>query len=155
MPYFSTVSNPKSWKSEEYSKKWIHNIPDFDNPQNHRRSTCKNSPGNTIVHRFLQSIWFPIQRENGANASSIGSFQKNCDHYNDDQQKHKSNGSLTWWRHELLQTCCWSLQRGTLASYMFIICLDYVPQTSIDLIKENGFKLKKKTQGSDNIVQKL
>ena len=27
---------------------------------------------------------------------------------------------------------------------MFIICLDYVLQTSIDLIKENGFIFKKK-----------
>ena len=31
----------------------------------------------------------------------------------------------------------------TLAPYLFIICLDYVLQTSIDLIKENGFTLKK------------
>ena len=31
-----------------------------------------------------------------------------------------------------------------LASYLFIICLDYVPRTSIDKIKENGFKLTKK-----------
>ena len=30
------------------------------------------------------------------------------------------------------------------ASYLFIICLDYVFQTSLDLIKENGFTLKKK-----------
>ena len=31
----------------------------------------------------------------------------------------------------------------TLASYLFIICLDYVLRTSIDKIKENGFKLTK------------
>ena len=31
----------------------------------------------------------------------------------------------------------------TLVSYMFIICLDYVFWTSIDLMKENGFKLAK------------
>ena len=35
------------------------------------------------------------------------------------------------------------LQRDTLAPYLFIICLDYVLQTSIDLIKENGSMLKK------------
>ena len=32
----------------------------------------------------------------------------------------------------------------TLAPYLFIICLDYVLRTSIDKIKENGFKLTKK-----------
>ena len=31
----------------------------------------------------------------------------------------------------------------TLAPYLFIICLDYVLRTSIDKIKENGFKLTK------------
>ena len=35
------------------------------------------------------------------------------------------------------------LQGDTLASYLFIICLDYVLRASIDLIKENGFTLKK------------
>ena len=35
------------------------------------------------------------------------------------------------------------LQGYTLASYLFIICLDYVLRTSIDLMKENGFALKK------------
>ena len=34
-------------------------------------------------------------------------------------------------------------QRGTLAPYLFIICLDYVLRTAIDKIKENGFKLIK------------
>ena len=33
------------------------------------------------------------------------------------------------------------LQGDTLAPYLFIICLDYVLRTSIDKIKENGFKL--------------
>ena len=35
------------------------------------------------------------------------------------------------------------LQGDTLAPYLFIICLDYVLRTSIDLIKENGFTLVK------------
>ena len=37
-----------------------------------------------------------------------------------------------------------ALQEDTIAPYLFIICLDYVLQTSIDIIKENGFTLKKK-----------
>ena len=36
------------------------------------------------------------------------------------------------------------LQEDTLASYIFMICLDYMLRTSIDKIKENGFKLTKK-----------
>ena len=35
------------------------------------------------------------------------------------------------------------LQRSTLAPYLFIICLHYVLRTSINKIKENGFKLTK------------
>ena len=35
------------------------------------------------------------------------------------------------------------LQGDTLAPYQFINCLDYVLRTSIDLMKENGFKLAK------------
>ena len=35
------------------------------------------------------------------------------------------------------------LQGDTLAPYLFIICLDYVLRTSIDKMKENGFKLTK------------
>ena len=34
-------------------------------------------------------------------------------------------------------------QGDTLATYLFIICLDYVLRTSIDKISENGFELKK------------
>ena len=36
------------------------------------------------------------------------------------------------------------LQGDMLAPYLFIICLDYVLTTSIDKIRENGFKLTKK-----------
>ena len=35
------------------------------------------------------------------------------------------------------------LQGDTLAPYLLIICLDYILQTSIDLMKENGFTLAK------------
>ena len=38
------------------------------------------------------------------------------------------------------------LQGDTLAPYLFIICLDYVLRTSIDKIKENGFKLTKESR---------
>ena len=35
------------------------------------------------------------------------------------------------------------LQEDTLAPYLFIICLDYVLRASIDIMKDNGFKLAK------------
>ena len=35
------------------------------------------------------------------------------------------------------------LQRDTLTPYLFIICLVFVFRTSIDLLKENGFTLRK------------
>ena len=35
------------------------------------------------------------------------------------------------------------LQGDTLAPYLFIICLDYVLRTSVDLMKDNGFKVAK------------
>ena len=38
------------------------------------------------------------------------------------------------------------LQGDTLALYLFIICLDYVLRTSIDLMKENGFLLAKESR---------
>ena len=48
------------------------------------------------------------------------------------------------------------LQEDTLASYLFIICLDYVRRTSIDLMKENGLKQAKQTNTdadyADNIA---
>ena len=34
------------------------------------------------------------------------------------------------------------LRKGTSVPYLFILCQDYILQTSIDLIKENGFTLK-------------
>ena len=36
------------------------------------------------------------------------------------------------------------LQGDTLAPYLFIICLDYVLRTSVDLMKENSFMQEKK-----------
>ena len=42
----------------------------------------------------------------------------------------------------LFDTIAGVLQRDTIATYLFIICLDYVLRTSIDLTKENGFTQK-------------
>ena len=47
------------------------------------------------------------------------------------------------------------LQGDILAPYLFIICLDYARQTSIDQIKENGFMVKKKPQEADYIQKNV
>ena len=39
------------------------------------------------------------------------------------------------------------LEGDTLAPYLFIICLDYILQTLIDLMKENGFLLARQEAG--------
>ena len=46
------------------------------------------------------------------------------------------------------------LQGDTLAPYLFIICLDYVLRMSSDLIKENGFMLKKKKKGKKQTLSR-
>ena len=47
------------------------------------------------------------------------------------------------------------LPGDTLALYLFIICLNFVFQTLIDLMKENGFTLKKKKQEADDTPHQL
>ena len=113
----------------------------------------KKSWGNTIICRFLQGIWFHSQRKDGANTSSIWSPQRNCYNYNDAQQKYECNGLLTC-NTDFFDIVAWVLQ----VPYIFIICLGYVFQTSIDLRKENGLTLKKAiskqypTDNTDDLV---
>ena len=66
-------------------------ITDSDNPPNQWRNTCKNYRNNFVVRRFLQSIWFHILREDGANTTSIWS-QRNSFSNNDAFKKYESSG---------------------------------------------------------------
>ena len=45
------------------------------------------------------------------------------------------------------------LQRDTLAQYLFIICVDYVLRTSIDMMKDNGFKLAKERSKKQKVTR--
>ena len=47
------------------------------------------------------------------------------------------------------------LQGDSLTSYLFILCLDYVLQTSIALIKENGFTLLGMGQGLEGVPRPI
>ena len=71
------------------------------------------------------------------------SLQKNCYHDNDALQNHKSNDHLPDGDTDFFDIVAGVLQEDMLALYLFIICQDYLLQMSIDLIKENGFTLKK------------
>ena len=110
-------------------------------PPKHRRSTCKNSQGNTTVCIFLKAFE-SIRRgkmEQILPANALPA--KNCYCYNHALQKHESNSSLKWWRHQFLWNCHWSFEGDTLELYLQIIFQDGVFSMSIDK-KEFVFTLK-------------
>ena len=63
---------------------------------------------------------------------------------------HSSNGDTDYF-----ETVAGVLQGVTLDAYLFIICLDYAIRISIDKIKHNGFKLKKKKKTDDTPHKQL
>ena len=91
---------------------------------NHWRSTCKKIRSNMIDCKFLRGIWFDTP-------------WKSCFTKTRNQWLVPLMMSLIFWH------CCWSLARDTLEPFLFIICLDYVQRMSVDLMKENGLRLKK------------
>ena len=95
---------------------------------------------------FLWGNQFYTQRRDGANTSIIWSSHQNCYCHNDALQKHKSNGSLTWWRYRLLWYCYWSLAKR----YISIIFVYTMPKLCTLIIISHG-----KRQEADNIPQKL
>ena len=84
MPY-SIISNVKSRKFFGKIKTDCIKI----DPQPHRfwlnsfKEYLQKSWDNSIVYRFLEGIWFHIQRKDGANTSSISFPQRNDYCYND------------------------------------------------------------------------
>ena len=56
----------------------------------------------------------------------------------------ESKSPLPRWRYRLLQRCNRCAVRRHIIPYLFIVCLDYqLLRTSIDKLKDNGFKLAK------------
>ena len=128
-----------------------------------RSCLCKKPRSNTIIHQFLQGIWFHTKREDGANTFHLLPPQRNCCRHNDKNTKVKvcsPDGDT-----EYFNIVAGLLQGDTLARYLFIIYLDYELKISIDLMKENSFKLAKErsrryavwtimdTDSADDIVQ--
>ena len=100
----------------------------------------KKPSGNNIICQLRQGLWLHTQREDGANTTCLLPTQINCCSHNDAIWKHENKILLPGWRQRLLLGM---LQGDTLASYLFIICLDYILRTSIDKMKGNSFKLTK------------
>ena len=105
---------------------------------------CAKKPwGNHIIRQLLQSIWFHTQRKMEQllltqslpkeTVTAIMMLYKNTK-----VKVHSLDGDTDYFI-----IVADVLQGDTLAPYLLIIFLDYVLRTSIDLLKENGFKLSK------------
>ena len=136
-------------KSEQFSKKSLLNFTDSDNPLDHRRSTSKNSWGDTTVRRFLQGIRFHTKRKDGANFTYIWCPPKNCYSYNVALQKHESNLSFNWWRHWFLRHCRW----GFAGRYIRILFIYTLPRLStLNILRSNKRKWFHTEKGKKQMI---
>ena len=74
--------------------------------------------------------------------SSLWSLQRNRRSHNDALRKHESKVRDPDVDSDFFDIVAGVLQGDTLSPYLFIIWLDYVLWTSINLMKENGFTLE-------------
>ena len=124
------------------SKKLLHKITDSVNLLNHW-TWSKEFRGNTTVLRFLQGIRFHTQKKDEPDTTSMWSSKgtittKTMLYKNMKATVHSPDGDTNFFN-----IVAGVLQGDTLASYLFIVSLDSILQTLIDLIKENGFLLKR------------
>ena len=95
-----------------------------------------------LVDRWREKF-APSQRLDGANSSRQRTTKETVEAiimlYRNTKVKVRSPDGDT----DYFDIVARELQGDTLAPYLFIICLDYVLRTSIDKVKENGFKLTK------------
>ena len=109
-------------------------IINFYSPFNSWRCTCKKPTGNIIICWLYLGLWLHSQTNNGANSSRLWPTNRN-------------DAMMLYRNTDYFDIVLGVLQGDTLAPYLFIIRLDYVLRTSIDKIKENGFKLTKGRSG--------
>ena len=133
----------------------IHNIPDPNNPSKYKRSSSKNLLA-TLLFLDSSKAFDSIHREKMEQIFLAYSFPKETLtaimmlYSNTKVHVHALDGDI-----DTYEIVAGVLQEGAFVPYQFIICLDYGLRTSIELIKENGFTLKKKKQGADDNLQKL
>ena len=138
MFYYATEWNPKLKKylgrTKMASEKSIHDIKSFDYPSN-SRYTCKNLEA-TISFVDFSKTFDSIHRRkmeqillaNGQLKETVAAIMMR--YKNTKVKVRSSDGNTDYF--DIVA-----------ALYLFIICLDYVFRTSIDKMKDNGFKLTK------------
>ena len=110
---------------------------------NIRKSSCKKPRGDIIICRLLQGIWLHAQREDGAKLLAYSLPKETVAAimmlYENTKEKVRSPNGDT----DVFDIVAGVQQGDTLAPYEFIICLDYVLRTLVDLMEENCFTLEK------------
>ena len=119
-------------------------MTNVDYPSNSRRCTCKKPRATILFVEFAKAFDSIHRGENGANTTRLWPTKETVTAimmlYRNTKVKVRSLDGDT----NYFDIVAGVLQGDTLDLYVFIICLDYVLRTSIDKIKENGFKLTKK-----------
>ena len=138
----------QNWEDTEEEPEWlskisIQDIKNFEYLSNAWRCTCKKPWGNNIIYRLHQRLWLRTQREDGANTTRLETTQRNRGGYynakNTKVKVHSLDGDTDYF-----DIVVGVLLGDTLAPYLFITSRDYVLRASIDIMKDNGFKLAKK-----------
>ena len=104
--FIHLTSHPPLRKFLGRIKMVFHNVTDFNNLSNFKRSLCKKHWGDTLIYRFLPGIWLHTQREDGPKTCSLWSPHRNRRSHNDALWKHIR------WRYRLLWHCFWCSSRG-------------------------------------------
>ena len=115
----SDVSWERESNESDCSVKLINDITNFDYTSESRRCICKRPRSDTIFCRFSIASISMLYKNTKVRVCSV-------------------DGDTDYF-----DIVAGVLQGDSIAPYLFIICLDYVLRTSIDLIKENDFKLTK------------
>ena len=117
----------------------------------HNHQTEKSLEAKILFVGFSKTFDSITQRKYGENTTCICSSRRNFYHCNDVLQNTKAM-VYSFDRDTDFDFVAVVLQGYTLP-YLFIICLDCVFRMSKDLIKENGFTVKKKE--ADTVSKKL
>ena len=117
-------------------------MTNFDDPSNSKRCSCKTK-GNNIICRLLRGfdsihrrkmeqilLAYSLSKETVAATMMLNKNTK--------VKARSPDGDIDYF-----DIVAGVLQRDTLAQYLFIICIDNLLRTSIDKMKDNGFKLVK------------
>ena len=139
-------------KSEQFSKKSIHNFTNSDYKSNHLKKNAKNLEAilmfvvfskafDSILRRKMEQILltYSFPRE------TVSAIMM---HYKNTKAMVRSPDSDT----DFFDLVARVLKGDTLASFLFILCLVYILLTLIDLMKEKWSHTKKQ-EADDNLLK--